>query len=52
VLDQQGQLVAVLRWLEPGQRLPGRDYENVRVFPEQPEGLAVEETSASAGLAE
>ncbi|MEW5913645.1 MAG: tRNA pseudouridine(55) synthase TruB [Thermodesulfobacteriota bacterium] len=52
VLDPQGELVAVLRWLEPGQRLPGRDYESVRVFPEQPAGLPAEETSASAGLAE
>lgn len=52
VLSQDGELVAVLRWLKPGQRLPGRDYENLRVFPEQPQGLPAETTSASAGLAE
>lgn len=32
VLDQDGELAAVLRWLTPEQRRPGRDYETIRVF--------------------
>lgn len=52
VLTPEGELVAVLRWLEPGERRPGRDYESMRVFSEQePEG-SVEQTSASAMGAE
>ena len=47
-----GELVAVLRWLEPGQRRPGRDYESIRVFPELPQGRLSRQTSASAMGAE
>ena len=36
VLDSRGQLVAVLRWLEPGQVRPGREYETIRVFRPEP----------------
>ncbi len=43
-----GRLVAVLRWLEPGQARPGRDYETIRVFPEPGETGAGDEASASA----
>ncbi len=35
VLGPDGELVAVLRWLGPGERRPGRDYETIRVFPER-----------------
>ncbi|MCB2194029.1 MAG: tRNA pseudouridine(55) synthase TruB [Deltaproteobacteria bacterium] len=52
VLTQEGDLVAVLRWLEPGERRPGRDYETMRVFPEQNQGSLDEQTSASAMGAE
>ncbi|MBU1273754.1 MAG: tRNA pseudouridine(55) synthase TruB [Proteobacteria bacterium] len=52
VLTPEGELVAVLRWLEPGERRPGRDYENIRVFPEQEPGELDEQTSASAMGAE
>jgi tRNA pseudouridine55 synthase len=52
VLTGQGELVAVLRWLEPGEVRPGRDYENIRVFPEQSPGQLSETTSASAQVAE
>ncbi len=52
VLTPEGELVAVLRWLEPGERRPGRDYENVRVFPAQETGELDEQTSASAMGAE
>lgn len=48
VLDPEDELVAVLRWLEPGERRPGRDYESMRVFPEQDQGRLQEQTSASA----
>ncbi|MBU4277139.1 MAG: tRNA pseudouridine(55) synthase TruB [Proteobacteria bacterium] len=48
VLTPEGELVAVLRWLEPGERRPGRDYESMRVFPEQDQGEIEEQTSASA----
>ena len=34
VLAESGELVAVLRWLSPGEAKPGRDYETIRVFPE------------------
>ena len=33
VLDPAGELVAVLRWLEPDKVRPGRCYETIRVFP-------------------
>ncbi len=36
VLSPQGELVAVLRWLGPGEARPDRDYETIRVFPELP----------------
>ncbi|MBU4565180.1 MAG: tRNA pseudouridine(55) synthase TruB [Desulfarculus sp.] len=52
VLTPEGELVAVLRWLEPGERRPGRDYESMRVFPEQDQGELEEQTSASATGAE
>ena len=52
VLTPEGELVAVLRWLEPGERRPGRDYESVRVFPAQDQGGLEEQTSASASDAE
>ena len=35
VLSLAGELVAVLRWLGPGEMRPGRDYESIRVFPER-----------------
>ncbi len=35
VLAPDGDLAAVLRWLKPGRRRPGRDYETIRVFPER-----------------
>ena len=52
VLTPDAELVAVLRWLEPGERRPGRDYESMRVFPEQDQGSLDEQTSASASGAE
>ena len=52
VLGPEGELVAVLRWLEPDERRPGRDYESVRVFPAQDQGGLEEQTSASASVAE
>jgi tRNA pseudouridine55 synthase len=52
VLDPEGGLVAVLRWLEAGKRLPGRDYETIRVFPQPPRREAEDRTSASAPGAE
>ncbi len=52
VLSGQGELVAVLRWLEPGEMRAGRDYENIRVFPEQSPRPLSETTSASAQAAE
>ncbi|MGD8561881.1 MAG: tRNA pseudouridine(55) synthase TruB [Desulfarculaceae bacterium] len=33
VVSPKGELVAVLRWLGPGEVRPGRDYETIRVFP-------------------
>jgi tRNA pseudouridine55 synthase len=52
VLDAQGGLVAVLRWLEPGAGKAGRSYENIRVFPERPHGRDGHPASASAMGAE
>jgi tRNA pseudouridine55 synthase len=52
VLDEQGGLVAVLRWLEPGSGKSGRSYENIRVFPERPDGRGGHQASASAMGAE
>lgn len=34
-LSPEGELAAVLRWLGPGGMRPGRDYETIKVFPEQ-----------------
>ena len=51
-VERGGELVAVLRWLEPGERRPGRDYENIRVFPEPPQERLSRTTSASAMVAE
>jgi hypothetical protein len=34
VHDPQGELVAVLRWLGPLDARPGREYETIRVFPD------------------
>ena len=34
VHDPQGELVAVLRWLGPCDARPGREYETIRVFPD------------------
>jgi len=51
-VERQGELVAVLRWLEPGERRPGRDYENIRVFPEPQQERLTSQTSASAMGAE
>ena len=48
VLDAEGGLVAVLRWLEPGSAKTGRTYENVRVFPERPNERYGGQASASA----
>ena len=36
VLSPGGELVAVLRWLNPAEARPGRYYETIRVFPERP----------------
>jgi tRNA pseudouridine55 synthase len=47
-LSPEGRLVAVLRWLAPGQTKPGRDYETIRVFPEPGEPDPGDEASASA----
>lgn len=33
VHSPEDELVAVLRWLGPGERRPGREYETIRVFP-------------------
>ncbi|MCF8032226.1 MAG: tRNA pseudouridine(55) synthase TruB [Desulfarculaceae bacterium] len=51
-VEREGGLVAVLRWLEPGEKRPGRDYESIRVFPEPSEGRLHSSTSASAMGAE
>jgi len=48
VLDPAGALVAVLRWLAPGMRRQGREYESIRVFPEPSGESSAEEASASA----
>lgn len=47
-LSPEGRLVAVLRWLAPGEGKPGRDYETIRVFPESGQPEAGDEASASA----
>ncbi len=52
VHDAEGGLVAVLRWMEPGSGKSGRSYENIRVFPERPDGREGHQTSASAMGAE
>lgn len=53
VRDDQDGLVAVLRWLGPGERRPQRDYDNIRVFPEASgEASGEDQTSASAHGAE
>lgn len=51
-LDPDGELAAVLRWLEPGERRPGRDYESIRVFPAADDGGRGAQSSASAFGAE
>jgi len=48
VLAPKGELAAVLRWLAPEDRRPGRDYETIRVFPERPVEGEGSEASASA----
>lgn len=48
VLDPAGALVAVLRWLAPEARRPGRAYETIRVFPEPSAEGPGGEASASA----
>jgi tRNA pseudouridine55 synthase len=52
VLDAQGGLVAVLRWLEPGSGKSGRSYDNIRVFPERSHERGGHQASASAMGAE
>lgn len=52
VLSPGGELAAVFRWLEPGQRKPGRDYETIRVFPERSPRRAGAEASSRACTAE
>lgn len=52
VLDPEGDLVAVLRWLEPGSGKRGRTYENIRVFPERVNPRHGCQASASAMGAE
>lgn len=52
ILEAAGGLVAVLRWLEPGVGKNGRSYENIRVFPERPQGGVGQRASASAMGAE
>ena len=47
VLSERDELVAVLRWLSPEQRRPGRSYETIRVF--QP--AMAEGNESRAGLA-
>ena len=51
-VERAGELVAVLRWLGPGEKRPGRDYESIRVFPEPQQARLSRETSASAMGAE
>lgn len=51
VMEQNGTLIAVLRWLDQAQRRPDRDYEVIRVFPED-EQASDALTSASAPGAE
>jgi tRNA pseudouridine55 synthase len=48
VLDPTGAMVAVLRWLTPAERRPGRAYETIRVFPEPSQEGPGGEASASA----
>jgi len=52
VLERDGGLVAVLRWVDPAQNRAGRDYETVRVFPLAAEPAAGDQASASAMGAE
>lgn len=47
-LAPEGRLVAVLRWLSPGEGKPGRDYETIRVFPESGQADPGDVASASA----
>lgn len=50
VLAPDGELAAVLRWLKPGQKKPGRDYETIRVFPERlPPRAGAEATPQACG---
>ncbi len=51
-VERRGELVAVLRWLEPGEKRPGRDYESIRVFPEPQQSRLSSKSSASAMVAE
>lgn len=51
-LGPEGELVAVLRWLGPGKRRPGRDYETIRVFPERNERRGGETSASALGGAE
>lgn len=51
VLEQNGTLIAVLRWLGPDERYGDREYEVIRVFPED-ERSSDALTSASAQGAE
>ncbi len=48
VLGPEGELVAVLRWVEPGSGKARRDYENIRVFPERAQQRGGCKASASA----
>ncbi|CAO0820117.1 tRNA pseudouridine synthase B [Desulfarculales bacterium] len=50
VLDPAGALVAVLCWLAPEERRPGRAYKTVRVFPEPlAEGTGGEASASAIG---
>jgi tRNA pseudouridine55 synthase len=48
VLNQEGDLIAVLRWLPPESRRSGKSYETIRVFPS---GGSQEHEESRAGLA-
>ena len=47
VLSPAGELVAVLKWLGPGQMRPGRDYESIRVFTERQNSASNESHTAA-----
>lgn len=51
-LNKDGELIAVLRWLEPEQARPDRSYESLRVFPETNGGGADDNTYPQALQAE